>query len=121
LNIINVGKTIINHPFGNGKHTTYYWNCPPHGFKTPPSKANAAPAPMIAVFRAARRGDTLLLRAVQHSQVLAGFTTLEIASMGNALQSMAISGTFFIEPTMFFRPKGKPSENMAEFYGINRG
>jgi len=116
-----VGKTIINHPFGNGKHTTYYWNCPPHGFKTPPSKANAAPAPMIAVFRAARRGDTLLLRAVQHSQVLAGLTTLEIASMGNALQSMAISGTFFIGPTVFFRPKGKPSENMAEFYGINRG
>ena len=76
---------------------------------------------MIAVFRAARRGDTLLLRAVQHSQVLAGLTTLEIASMGNALQSMAISGTFFIGPTVFFRPKGKPSENMAEFYGINRG
>ena len=22
---INVGKAITKHPFGNGKHTTYFW------------------------------------------------------------------------------------------------
>ena len=24
--LYTVGKTIINHPFGNGKHSTYLWN-----------------------------------------------------------------------------------------------
>lgn len=54
------------------------------------------PAPMIAVFRAARRGDTLLLRAVQHSQVLLGghrigAAVTAIAGTANTFAAVAVS------------------------------